>query len=77
MNEIVSVWFDEAWEMGMTKDELQVLRALETGLDYAEEALGNADCNRKEYPEWYERATRDVRWIKAAIAVVKNWETGE
>lgn len=59
----------------MTNDEMQVLRALEIGLEYAEAAFADADCNRKEMPEWYAYTKVDVAKIVIAIDVVKCWDT--
>lgn len=54
----------------MTNEEMQVLRALERGLEHAEYSVSQAEDPAK----WL---LRDVQAIKDAIEVVKRWETKE
>lgn len=63
----------------MTSDELQVLLALEVGLECAEEVLILEESNSMAFyrPRRLEIAKKEVQQIVAAIEVVKRWETKE
>lgn len=54
----------------MTKEEMQVLRALEVGLAHAETSVAAEDD-----PVGLRICKREVQQIKDAIEVVKRWET--
>lgn len=56
----------------MTKEEMQVLRALEAGLEHAE-----ASAAAEDDPVGLRICKREVQQIKDAIDIVKRWETKE
>lgn len=68
---------DDMREAVMTKDEMQVLRALELGLASLEAELA---CAEDAYPlvQWrVDTAKKEVQQLRDAIEVVERWETKE
>lgn len=61
----------------MTKEEMQVLRALEVGLESLEAELAGEE-DAEPVLQWrLDTARREVQQVKDAIEVVKRWETKE
>lgn len=66
-------------EAAMTSEEMQVLRALEVGLECAEEVLVHEEAMPLAHlrPRGVQLAKAEAQQIRDAIEVVKRWETKE